>query len=343
MPYYDSHCHLSPNIQTDIFENDIKPLLKCQKWPINLMMTNHIDEPMIISVTNDLDIINNENIMLNVGIHPWFSHLYTFEERLINEDLEQFKKRHYENVLEKYSKNSKYDHPIDDILIYLPIPININEKIKEFKNLLMNSKFKSRLNIGEIGIDKLARVPRSGYLGNQKCVGIGGLSNYKVKVEHQAKIFDLHVQLAICCQNDNIPKKISIHCVNAHGYVFQSIKDLKVENNNDNNNVKINIVMHSYSGSEENAKNLMKLNNVTVWFGLSDVINLNKANNDNNLKDNLTKLLDCIHNRLLVETDLGIDMMKENHERNLNQIIENLKNYNINEEELLENWNKFCK
>lgn len=332
MKYYDSHCHLAPDITNTKFNNEVIPILESLNNTINLMMTNHIDEKLIISILNNPNIVNNEHIMVNMGIHPWYTHLYTFLTKFDYETDDEFKKRHYEDILEKYSNNEKYSHPINDLLGELPMPINIIEKIEMFEGILKKDLIDKRLNIGEIGIDKLARIPNTGYLGNPES-SKSGLSNYKVNLEHQIRIFKLFLNLGV-----KYDKKFSIHCVSAHGQIFQILKSL-----NGKDGSLINCVMHSYSGSLDHAKTLLNLKNIKVWFGLSDIVNLYKYeenNHDDNshVNDKLQSLLDGISDRVLVETDLGIDRMGPGYLKYIQKVVKKLGFFELKEDKLLDNW-----
>lgn len=345
---YDSHCHLSPDITNESYEEYVKPILESQSWPINLMMTNHIDKELIVSAINDINIMSNKQIMVNVGIHPWFTHLYTFYKVDEFENIDEFKLFHYKTVLERNSKkninkNNNGDDLINDsefkeILGCLPVPISIYETINEFKEIILKSEFSNRINIGEIGLDKLARIPKFGFLGNPIFNSSlnGGLSNFKVKMDHQIEIFKIQFELAINLSKMNkIPKKISIHCVNCHGKLFEIIKQF--DSLSLTNNEIPAIVMHSYSGSIDNAKMLLnQLKHLHVWFGLSDVVNLNKPDNDK-----IIKLIEIIKDRLLIETDLGIDRMLDQHANYIEVIVKKLADCNINEITLLDNWRSF--
>lgn len=305
---YDSHCHFSPRITEEVFTKEVVPHLMNQEWPINLMMTNHIDEPLVTTLVD-----MNPNVMANVGIHPWFTHLYTFEADISKED-------HYHKVLEKYSKNWKYDHPITEFTRFLPDPIPIHATLKRFKATLLGCSF---VNVGEIGIDKSARVPRCGFLGNTETGDIAGLSNYKVSMEHQLRvllaILDIVAEVGV--------KSVSIHCVNAHGILYDVLKPLNFAN-------KIpRIVMHSYSGSVEMAKMLLKLKNVDIWFGLSDYVNLGRSN--------IREIVFCTREKLLVETDLGVDTMGESHGKTIDLVVAKLEALGVDRNTLMDNWIRF--
>lgn len=332
---YDSHCHLSPDINPESYREDVVPILSSQTWPINLMMTNHIDGQLLFTAMEDSTLMANRQIMLNVGIHPWFSHLYTFENIDNVKDQENFKLQHYRNVLDVYSQNRENPEEFEEVVRYLPFPFAIQNTMSKFRDILTNSKFRQRINIGEVGLDKLARIPQSGYLGNAEYPGGGGLTNYKVKMEHQVKVLQIQLELSLSTCVDDIPKRISVHCVGCHGQMYEVLKRMDVKQMK--KNVAPAVVMHSYSGSVDNAKMLMnKLENIHIWFGISDVVNLSRTD-----LGKLEKLMTVIRDKVLVETDLGVDRMLEKHGIYIRLIQEKLMAMGLPEVTLLDNWRGF--
>lgn len=315
---YDSHCHLSPEITEEIYHGKTHKKLICQEFPINLMMTNHIDERIIMSMLKDPEVMGNKNIMLNIGIHPWFSHLYTFFEKGLNESVDEFKTRHYTNVLEKYSKKLD-DNTLAEIIRNLPVPIHLPTKINDFETILITS-YNEYLNIGEIGLDKLARIPCSGFLYNP-ATKITGLSNYKIKMSHQVEVFKLHLNLAV-----KYKKSCSVHCVGAHGLMYNILKTTDI----------LKLIMHSYSGSVDSAKMMISLKNLNVWFGLSDFVNLKKSSTNK-----LMELLTVVKDRVLVETDYGVDWMLDRHAMYTDEVSEKLEVLGIGKSNLWLNWETF--
>lgn len=332
---YDSHCHLSPDINAERYLEDVVPILSSQTWPINLMMTNHIDKQLLFSAMKDSTVMANRQIMFNVGIHPWFSHLYTFEDVDNIKDHKDFKLLHYRNVLDVYSRNRENPTEFDEVVRYLPFPFSIHKTVSEFRDILTNSEYRQRIDIGEVGLDKLARIPQSGYLGNPEYPGGGGLTNYKVKMEHQVKVLEIQLELSLSTCVDGIPKRISVHCVGCHGQMYGMLK--KMDGKKMENNAIPAVVMHSYSGSVDNAKMLLsKLEKIHIWFGISDVVNLSRTDSGR-----LEKLMTVIRDRVLVETDLGIDRMLEEHGMYLRLIREKLVAMGVPEVTLLDNWREF--
>lgn len=312
MAVYDSHCHLSPDITADGFEKSVIPILTQQQWPINLMMTNHIDCEMIKNcIVNNRD-MNNRNIYYNLGVHPWFSHLYSFVE---NAD----KYVHYRSVLQPYSKKHEDPLEFDTLLDILPDPIYIGDLMIEFEEILQKNK--GNINIGEIGLDKVARIPKSGFLGNHESKDVG-LSNYRITIAHQQKVFEEHLKLPNY-------KFVSIHCVNAQGLIYDILRKISPCN--------IKFTMHSYTGSLDSAKMLVKLKNVEVWFGVSNVVNLE------NMKVDFVGVDALLDSRVLVETDLGIDRMKEGHFGEIETVFQKLQELGIGKTMILDNWEKYSK
>lgn len=345
MHYYDSHCHFSPEITLEEYKEKLHQLLVAQQWPINLMMTNHIDEEIILDAISEKSITSNKNVTFNVGIHPWFTHLYTFEEKSHDESEATFKQRHYESVLEKYSNNSRYQNEnISQILPHLPYPRSATETILKFASILEEHVVDDRcnVNIGEIGVDKFARIPKCGYLGNTiveqptNDTSAGKLTNYKVKLDHQLLIFKLQLNLAMKYKYAKSSLSVSIHCVGAHGHVYNCLKEL-------DGSYLPKVVMHSYSGSLDNAKMLCLLRNLIVWFGFSDVVNLiNVTRTSLNGHEKLEALIKYLSDRILVETDLGIDRMLENHDKYVQDVANKLVFLGLTSEQLATNWKTFC-
>lgn len=313
MPLYDSHCHLSPSINADVYQNSVVPRLRNSSLPMIIMTTNHIDINFILKILEDDQI--GSNVELCLGIHPWWSHLFTIDGEVIcklkssdQSVLDQIKHDHYCSILAP-NKNSTIEE-FHQLLSHLPLPMPLNDHLDKFKLIL--DKYSS-VNIGEIGLDKNARIPSSGFLGNQTAPPTG-LSSYKIKMDHQLKIMEIQLNLA-----QQYGKFVSVHNVQSSSQIIEFVKKY-----ND-----IRWVLHSYSGSEDSAKQLLKLGD--IWFGLSNIINMK---NESKLKS----LLGVIGERSLIETDFGIDdMIEEVHIEELSKI-ESFVNEKFN---VQDNWQRF--
>ena len=340
---YDSHCHLSPIVTFEKFQCETKPYLLTQSWPINLMMTNHIDEEILTEATSDTVVSNNPNILFNLGIHPWFTHLYTFLTKDEGESDTEFQRRHYQEVLEPYSTSKIDDTQFEKLLSNLPAPIPVYLQMNKFETIIKKTHLQDRLNIGEIGLDKLARIPLSGYLCNpdidSEDSNISGLSNYKVSMDHQLKILKEHFKLVrmFDVQNRDIVL-MSLHCVNAHGILQQTLREFDTGEMQ----CKIHVSMHSYSGSVDNAKMLRGLENVEIWFGVSEFVNLKYEKGSKKWKL-MNDMLSTFKEWVLTETDAGVDTLLQRHSSLIDGIVAKISNFevNVDDRQLWQNWCRF--
>jgi len=130
--------------------------------------------------------------------------------------------------------------------------------------------------IGEIGVDKLYKVR--------------GVSHFKNG--HQQAVFDLQIQLAL-----KLNRPINVHCVQAHGWLFDYFKDIAKRWGKTGPN----ILLHSFSGSADMIRGLTLLPHIgsKFYFSFSAAINLESG----------SKKLDAAiqgvpKERLLIESDL---------------------------------------
>ncbi|ONH74344.1 hypothetical protein BOH78_2496 [Pichia kudriavzevii] len=81
------------------------------------------------------------------------------------------------------------------------------------------------------------------------------------------------------------------------------------------------------------AKMLLKLKNVDIWFGLSDYVNLGRSN--------IREIVFCTREKLLVETDLGVDTMGESHGKTIDLVVAKLEVLGVDRNTLMDNWIRF--
>ena len=133
--------------------------------------------------------------------------------------------------------------------------------------------------VGEIGIDRIAKDRKGEPLD----------------IEHQWETFRTQFNIAI-----ELDKPISMHLVHDHGRFFQFVS---------NQTKMTNISLHSYSGSAESIRQLVKKSE-RIYFGYSIAINARSS-----------KLDECIlatpDSRILIESDLS---SWENVESDLDEI-----------------------
>ncbi|CCG25495.1 hypothetical protein CORT_0C01180 [Candida orthopsilosis Co 90-125] len=270
----DNHCHFSP-VATREDAYKLAGTLNGLDFEFptkffHLMTTQHIDIECIDILLTQLQ---KPDIMVPYfGVHPWFSHLFYIGTKPNKRD-------HFCRVLKP--------EPSDELIDILPEPMSMDEHTDSMKEIIKKHNLKV-YGIGEIGLDKLFRVPKSGWLGNPSHVAEeqDKLTKSRVTMEHQMDVFKHQLQLA-----EKLGKQVSIHCVKAHGILYDEVMRYK----------KIAVVLHSYTGSTDQAKRWLKTTPVKLYFSLSDWIN--------GEKNELLKLLmeQSDGSEILTESDMGID------------------------------------
>ncbi|OUM53746.1 hypothetical protein BVG19_g3059 [[Candida] boidinii] len=341
---YDAHCHLSPFFKDEsvqkinkvlkdnygkrlyVDENEIIPIPT-----INLMSTTQWD----IQFVNRISLENPSIVQPCFGIHPWYSHLFTMEDyskEAIGCQLSEteIKTKHYSKIFTcmKKGKNEERDSDsLPDLLLdHLPVPKNLYELIKDIELIIeenIRNKQDYEFMIGEIGLDKLFRIPWNGYLGNEneglinpdsKFNSNSKFSNYQVSIDHQVIIYKEFLKMAI-----KYNKPVSIHCVKAHGILFDITKSMiKIK---DSKCTKL--CLHSYSGSIDQAKSWLKLYKKNIFFSISEILNIKggtrkvkeigKEEDDGNEDTVDSKCIELLKflpfENILIETDYGLDFM----------------------------------
>lgn len=251
----DAHCHVSTSLQPpETLELGSVEIERC------VMSNNFYDWKTV-------KLMNHKSVHRCFGVHPWHSHLFS-------SDLGKTKVEHYQSVLR--CKNEK---ELDEMIALLPDPINID-------SYLQNEFDEKAECIGEIGLDKLFRLPKNGFFQEPR----EELSLVRVDMNHQIKIFE---KLLDTAAREKLP--ISVHSVKCHGLLLE-ICQKKLSN------TKVNICLHSFSGSIETLKLWFKtFKKDRIYFSISSYINLKNKQEAENLLKNIP-----IQN-VLTETDYPID------------------------------------
>lgn len=277
---YDSHCHLAPDVTAADLERYEMPQISAY---YHLMSTNH----------NDVDLVHklaaHRSVVPYYGIHPWYAHLFT-EDLVGSGEIRSetdLKTVHYSKVLKPEAS--------PDLLQKLPVPVNLDQHLAKIERFCRATGG----NIGEIGLDKLFRVPTCGFLGN----GDGKLSASRVTMEHQMVVFRRQLELA-----QALARPVSVHCVKAHGVLYDEVQKYH-----------LTVILHSFTGSTDQAKRWIKTYK-GVKFLLSNYINGAK-------KGQLHELLAIIPpDKLLLETDLGIHDYRQERQH-LQEIAREVREY----------------
>ncbi|CCH45392.1 putative deoxyribonuclease [Wickerhamomyces ciferrii] len=311
---FDAHCHIG----TDVAKESIDGLVEtykeiCLKEDLRLvlMSTNHIDLEYITKFASI------PQVTPSFGVHPWYSHFFTLDQVFD-------KQKHYSQIFKKESVDN-------ELLTLLPDPIDFHQHLSMIKQLI--PKYQKPIVIGEIGLDKLFRIPTSGFYGNPQCCGKEQdirLTNYKVNMDHQKRIFIEQLKVAF-----ELNLSISIHNVKTSGVIHEIL--LKVLK--DYPNYVGSICLHSYTGSIETLELFIKTfkkSKIHFFISLSSFINNNAK------RDELENVLKIIPDEsVLIETDITI----ENHNPmekllEIRELVLRYKNWS-NDRILIENYYRY--
>ncbi|KHJ34248.1 putative cut9 interacting protein [Erysiphe necator] len=299
-------------------------------------------------------------VIPSFGWHPWFSHVIYDDTNLqsMNPSQEKdFKINHYKSILIPIPEDIKF-------IESLPNPRSLKNFLEEIKNYL--KIFPTAL-IGEIGLDKNFRIPiqwndNKNIIINNINITPGTrngrqLSKYRVNMNHQKIIFRAQLQLA-----GEMNRSVSIHSVQAHGAVFDTLQDLwkeyKIQNSThkktsiiQSKNLEIEtidtklsrpfprrICLHAYSGSIDLLKQYLDPKvPAIIYFSFCALLNLPT--------DKVTEVIKAVpEDRILVESDFDkvTDDMDQLLEKMCRRIC-NDKNWPLEKgvEILGNNWRQF--
>ncbi|CAK9439031.1 uncharacterized protein LODBEIA_P32550 [Lodderomyces beijingensis] len=226
---------------------------------------------------------NRDIIVPYFGVHPWFSHLFYLDSAEKPD-----KRAHYNRVLKPT--------PSEDLLAVLPEPMSLSQHSRRSEEIIAKYKL-ARFGVGEIGLDKLFRVPNAGFLGNPaygKAADIANdevdkLSKSRVSIQHQMDVFRYQLKLA-----ERLNRQVSVHCVKAHGVLYDEMMKFP----------SLTVLLHSYTGSIDQARRWIKSKKQqALFFSFSNWINGEKLQ----LLELLATELD--RGQILTESDIYIDRL----------------------------------
>ncbi|KAL3920721.1 MAG: hypothetical protein SGILL_003115 [Bacillariaceae sp.] len=199
---------------------------------------------------------------------------------------------------------------------YIPSIISSEESIEEEDK--EDSKWLQRLEelliqhptaiVGEIGLCKIAKWTRHFEQGKAAAMQI------------QLKVMKQQLKLAA-----KLHRPVSVHCVNAHGLFVKALKELAVENNDNNNHDTIppSIGMHSFTGTAHHVKELLDLEDRVLrrhwhvknhidgnnppplfYFGFSHAVNYAMCSSEKSRKKGMEAARAVPMERLMVESDV---------------------------------------
>jgi Tat protein secretion system quality control protein TatD with DNase activity len=332
---FDAHCH-----PTDTMTS-ISDIPHMHATALTVMSTRGEDQELVDEVAKRLGDYYQDSkhgtgkIVPCFGWHPWFAHQIRIQEdeEDTTTDIDTIKTRQYRNVLTGTMGNEDEDLAFFKIL---PTPKPLSTLLAETKARLLAHP---NALVGEIGLDKAFRLPMPWQEDEIDSRNTGltpgsregrKLSPYRVTIGHQKALLKAQLQLA-----GEMRRAVSVHSVQGHGVVLEAFQELwkgherKVESNrrrkkrvdegrneeaeggdDDKEEMETTplpypprICMHSYSGSPEAVKQLLRPNVPSdVYFSFSTVINFTGPSVDR-VKSSLASLPD---DRILIESDLHV-------------------------------------
>ncbi|KAJ5636631.1 TatD family [Penicillium longicatenatum] len=326
---HDAHCHPTDTMASTA----MIPHMKAHS--LTVMATRAEDQDLVHQITQSINKQHEssevaDRIIPCFGWHPWFSHQILDDTQTTNINSQELsseqKEAHYTAVLTP----SPAEDP--EFLKFLPTPKPLSELITETRERLESFPYAL---VGEIGLDKSFRLPSpwttEGLDNRDDQLTPGSrenrrLSPYKVKMEHQKTVLKSQLRLA-----GEMQRAVSVHSVQAHGAVFDTLKGLwaghekvlmsrrdrerrrdaegalsgdeDAEDMHESSPLPFppRICMHSYSGPVEQLRQFLnKTNPSDVYFSFSCLINFSGPGTG--------KVVDVVkmlpEDRILIESDL---------------------------------------
>jgi len=135
-----------------------------------------------------------------IGYHPWWAHQIALAKP-------ESKRKHYESLLLPSSPSEEDLATFEKVLENQPEPRLFDDILSEVRKNLLD--FPNAL-LGEIGLDRAVRIPYD-YDATPRV-----LSPFTIPFEHQLKIFETQLELAV-----ELKRNVSMHSVKAHDATLQ--------------------------------------------------------------------------------------------------------------------------
>ncbi|KAL1608011.1 Cut9-interacting protein scn1 [Paraconiothyrium brasiliense] len=381
---YDAHCH-----PTDIMSS-IPSIPSMKARCLTVMGTRAQDQDLVSQVADQYGIKNDnheawkreECMVPCFGWHPWFAHMMYLEhpsgpegegtgERPEKVLQDEDKIKHYQNVLAPRREDPSEEDKKTYLSLPDPTPFSVFLS-QTRKNL---AKYPYAL-VGEIGLDRSFRIPEAFQTEREENEFTPGgregrrLTPFRCAPAHQKEIFRQQLMLAA-----EMNRAVSVHGVQAHGLVFDTIKELwkdhqrpvlskreKKKRGKDDPSVESQlassqkndgepkpypprICLHSYSGSPDAFKQYLNPAIPVAFFAsFSTAINLGDAVGEETPQSFVDMIRTVPDDMVLVESDLhtaGNEM-----DRRLEDIVRRIckiKGWDLEEgaERLGRNWRRF--
>ncbi|KAF2787355.1 Metallo-dependent hydrolase [Melanomma pulvis-pyrius CBS 109.77] len=230
---YDAHCH-----PTDTMSS-IQSMPNMKTRVLTVMATRVQDQELVASIAESYGVRSSkaglwsreECIIPCFGWHPWFAHqMYISSESDSDIQEQDSGVLQGEEKIKHYSKVFRKDAASEEdrcLFLSLPDPMPFSNFLAQTRTYL--EKYPYAL-VGEIGLDRGIRIPEPETIEHKVQDGEGltpgsregrKLTSLRPDPQHQKQIFKMQLQLAA-----ELGRAVSIHGVQAHGMLFETVKEL---------------------------------------------------------------------------------------------------------------------
>ncbi|KAF9225542.1 Metallo-dependent hydrolase [Gyrodon lividus] len=254
----DVHCHPTESaVNVEAMDN--------LSITICAMSSRQSDQLLVRDLANAYP----EKVIPCFGYHPWFSHWISLAPCSSRE-------KHYRRL---FSPSDAQQEMFERLLPHLPDPVSLADVLA---NLRHNFSAFPQAMLGEVGLDRAARVPIDYFASLRE------LTPFTVPLEHQLATLEPQIDLAV-----DLGRNVSIHSVKSH----QATSDLldRMHKKHGPGWLRISIDLHSCGISSETWQAIEK-RHINVYMSLSTVINGRSPNHR-------ALIAACSPHRILVESD----------------------------------------